>query len=388
MYNKLPLLDCHVHYSLPVKPEVLMAILKKTGTDVANLVLVPDRRKVSSVPDGLMIKHMYQDKLYVFGSLDVTQYFMHNKNVGKHFSKYVDRILKAGCDGIKMIEGKPDLRKTIPIPDFDSASWAPFWKHAEEIKLPILWHVNDPEEFWDEKQIPSWAKERGWFYGDEFIKSDDQYNQVFNVLKKHPNLKIIFAHFFFMSNKLEQLSKLLDTYPNIMIDLTPGIEMYQNFSKNYKLSKAFFIKYQDRIIYGTDIGARWVLQKKYANDNRLKESQQRSDMVTTFIAEEKAFTVMSDGNFLIGTDDVNLKGLGLKSEIQKKIFSKNFLAFVDSNIKEVNVKLAIKECNRNKLLIRIMSFIDKKLDPDYESVKQVKAYFKNVKNQGGNNEKN
>ncbi len=388
MYHKLPLLDCHVHYSLPVKPAVLMDILSKTGTDVANLVLVPDRRKVSSVPDGLMIKHLYPKKLYVFGSLDVTQYFTHNKKVGNHFSKYVDRILKAGCDGIKMIEGKPDLRKTLPIPDFDSNSWDPFWKHAEDIALPILWHVNDPEEFWDLEKIPSWAKERGWFYGDEYLKSEDQYTQVFNVLKKYPKLKIIFAHFFFMSNKLDQLGELLDTYPNIMVDLTPGIEMYQNFTKNHQQAKAFFEKYQERIIYGTDIGARWVLQKKYENDKRLTESKQRSSMVTDFIAKDTVFTVMADGNFLIGTENVELKGLGLDLQIQKKIFSENFLKFIDKPINPVIPKLAIKECNHNKLLIKMMTFFDKDLDPDYDSLKLVKAYFKTVKNKGGNNEKN
>jgi len=379
MYNELKVLDCHVHYSLPIKPETLMEILDKTKTDIANLVLVPDRNKVSSVPDALMVKHMYQGKLYVFGNLDVTQYFTHNKTLGKHFSKYVDRILKAGCDGIKMIEGKPDLRQSIPIPDFDSDSWAPFWKHAEEINLPILWHVNDPEEFWDKDKIPSWAKERDWFYGDDVIKSEDQYEQVFNLLKRHPNLKIIFAHFFFMSNKLEQLSELLDTYPNIMIDLTPGIEMYENFTKNHKTSKEFFKKYQNRIIYGTDIGARWLLMKKYEDDNRLMESSQRASLVRDFVAKEEEFIVKADGNFLVGTQDVRVKGLGLDKEIQKKIFSDNFLTFVNADIKPVNIKLAIKECKRNAILIRIMSFIDKKLEPDYKSGKQVKDYFKKIR---------
>lgn len=388
MYNDLKVVDCHVHYSLPIQPETLMDILEKTGTDIANLVIVPDRNKVSSVPDALMAKHMFHDKLYVFGSLDVTQYYMHNKNIGKHFVKYVDRIRKAGCDGVKMIEGKPDLRKSIPIPNFDALSWAPFWKYAEETNLPILWHVNDPEEFWDEATIPSWALERGWLYGPEVIKSDEQYRQVFEVLKQHPNLKIIFAHFFFMSNKLEQLGQLLDNYPRIMIDLTPGIEMYQNFSKHPKDTLAFFEKYQDRIIYGTDIGAKWVLKKEEDGYDKLKESNQRAALVREFITKTEVFTVKADGNFLMGTKDIKIKGLGFSKEIQKKLFSENFLAFLEGKVNPVDVNRVIKECKHNKFLIKVMSFIDKDLDPDYESVKQVLNYFKNIKRKSRKNEEN
>ena len=190
------ILDCHMHYALPVDPQELIDIMEYTHTDIANLVIVPDKQRISSVPDALMVKYLYPTKFFVFGSLDVTEYFIHNKSIGKHFVKYVKRILQCGCDGIKMIEGKPDMRRMIPIPDFDLPAWEPFWSFAEDIGLPILWHVNDPEEFWDQSKIPSWAKSKGWYYGEETINNEVQYTQVLTVLKRHPNLKIIFAHFF------------------------------------------------------------------------------------------------------------------------------------------------------------------------------------------------
>jgi len=160
---------------LPVDPKELMDILDYTKTDLANLVIVPDKQRISSVPDALMVKYLYPTKIFVFGSLDVSQYFMHNKSVGKHFVKYVKRMLNCGIDGIKMIEGKPDIRRTVPIPDFDLPAWEPFWSFAEKIGLPILWHVNDPEEFWDASKIPSWAKSQGWSYEAETINNEEQY---------------------------------------------------------------------------------------------------------------------------------------------------------------------------------------------------------------------
>ena len=82
---------------------------------------------------------------------------------------------------------------------------------------------------------------------------------MLSVLARHPRLRIVFAHFFFMSAQLDRLSGILDRYENVSVDLTPGIEMYENFSAAPERARAFFVRYADRIIYGTDIGGRCVL---------------------------------------------------------------------------------------------------------------------------------
>ncbi len=73
-----------------------------------------------------------------------------------------------GADGIKLIEGKPTMRKVLPIPDFDKEVWDPFWDYCEKSGFPILMHVNDPEEFWEKDKIPSWAKSQGWGYDETY----------------------------------------------------------------------------------------------------------------------------------------------------------------------------------------------------------------------------
>ncbi|MHA1745379.1 MAG: amidohydrolase family protein [Promethearchaeota archaeon] len=375
MKSENRILDCHMHYALPVDPQELIDIMEYTHTDIANLVIVPDKQRISSVPDALMVKYLYPTKIFVFGSLDVTEYFIHNKSIGKHFVKYVKRMLQCGCDGIKMIEGKPDMRRMIPIPDFDLLSaWEPFWSFAEDIGLPILWHVNDPEEFWDQSKIPSWAKSKGWYYGEETINNEVQYSQVLTVLKRHPNLKIIFAHFFFMSAQLERLSKIFDDFPNVCIDLTPGIEMYINLSANQEAAVRFFEKYQKRILYGTDIGARSVLSKDFHLNKA--ESINRSTLIRKFLSSQGQFTVKSDGDFLIGMEDIDMHALNLKPEITRYIFCENFLRIVGEKPKKVNPKLVIKECKRIKIMIRIMTLLKKLPVADYSYTNQVIDFFK------------
>ncbi len=70
---------------------------------------------------------------------------------------------------------------------------------------------------------------------------------------------MIFAHFFFLSAQLPRLAELFERFPNMHVDLTPGIEMYHNFSRNPQATRDFFLRYQERILFGTDIGAKALL---------------------------------------------------------------------------------------------------------------------------------
>ena len=254
----MKIIDAHIHYSPQTGPEFLTSFLDRTGTDGAVIQAVSHSRCLSLIPGALVMKDRNPSRFYVFGSPDLSGYYLNADTLGEHFAAYTAHVLRAGCDGVKLLEGKPQMRKTVPIPDFDLPCWEPFWEYAEKEAVPILWHVNDPETNWAPNPSP-WLKQQGWWYDETYINNEQQYAQVFRVLERHPALKIIFAHFFFFSAQLDRLDDLMSRYPNIMVDLTPGIEMYENFSADFHRTQAFFEKYHDRIADGTDIGGRCIL---------------------------------------------------------------------------------------------------------------------------------
>lgn len=374
MFKKYNVIDDHVHYALPLSYEEIDKIKKESLADKFCLITVPDRNRVLVTPEALAIKDRDPNNYYVFTSLDVSEYFKHGSKIGLYLKKYVKKAIKMGADGVKIIEGKPGIRKGLPIRPFDSMPWDPFFEYCEAEQIPILWHVNDPEEFWDIDKIPSWAKERGWHYDESYINNEVQYTEILNLLDKHPNLKITFAHFFFMSNQLDRLQAIFDKYPNVAIDLTPGIEMYINLSKDKEKAREFFIKNKTRILYGTDIGARAILGdiKKGLN---FDECLRRVDIIHNFLNLDDKFLVKGDGNFLIGVDDFYLEGINLPDDVLEHIYSKNFINRV-GNPNPIKKRLIIKECRRIKLTILIMSFIDKNIKPDYSFANSVIAYFK------------
>ena len=374
MSKNIKRIDAHIHYALPFSGEELTKIMDATGTDMANLVVVPHRQRLTSVPDALMVKDMYPGKMYVFSSLDVSVFYRYKNKVGRMMSLYAMEMLKCGCDGIKIIEGKPNMRKLIPVPDWNKRVWDPFFDYCEKHAVPILWHVNDPEEFWDEKKAPSWAKEQGWLYDESFVNNEAQYLQVLERLEKNPKIKIIFAHFFFMSAQLSRLAAILDRFPNVMVDITPGIEMYKNFSDAPEQAAAFFEKYQDRIVYGTDIGARGVIGSCPVS---YEESLARTEIVQSFLECEGSKEVKSDGFFLASGTDFEMKCLGLGDEMLEKIYHRNFENFVGHEPKKVNAKLLLKFCLKERFVLKVMALIDKELTPDTSCLTQVETYFKN-----------
>ncbi len=365
-------LDAHIHYSLRFPPEELVRTMDDTGTAMANLVVVPSRTALSSVPDALAVKDMYPDRFFVFASLDVSCYYRFRGRVGEKMRDYAQEMLRAGADGIKIIEGKPAMRKMLPVPDWDSPEWEPFFSWAEETQLPILWHVNDPETFWDPEKAPRFARQMGWTYDDSFINNELQYAQVLGLLSAHPRLKIIFAHFFFLSAQLPRLDHILSAYPNLMVDLTPGIEMYENFSADPEAARAFFEKYGDRIVYGTDIGARGVLG---SGEVSYPESCERARLVHAFLENEGDLEISGDGLFLAADQSFTMKCLGLTGEALERILSGNFLRFVGAPPAPVSRRHVLKDIRRIKISLVIMGFIDKELHKDTSCLEQAQQYF-------------
>ena len=373
-FSKRRIIDGHIHYAHYSYADSLMSILSDAGIDGLAVVCTPDQNRLSLVPDALHLKAQYPDKVYLFGGLDISPLFMTPNIVGEVFAHYVDVLAEMGADGIKMIEGKVQIRKQLPIPNFDDPVYAPYWEKMAETQTPLIFHVNDPEEFWDPERVPDWAREMGWFYGDgTYINNEDQYRQVLNVLDRHPDLNVTFAHFFFLSAQLDRLGNYFDKYPNMHVDLTPGIEMYHNFARDPQKAHDFFIKYQDRILYGTDIGARALLRDPKAGIER-EESLARVEVVRGFLENNGPFTLTHEG-FLFGGHEAVFHGIHLPGEVLDKVYFNNFTQFAGKAPKPLNPEAIIEECERLEMIIQAMAQVQPGTSGDTSSVTAVRSYF-------------
>jgi predicted TIM-barrel fold metal-dependent hydrolase len=378
--KSLPVLDCHIHYGHPDFMPGLIAIMDKNLIQQFNIVCTPHRSRLSLGPDALHLKAHYPERVYVFGGLNISTLFIARENCGTLFSNYVETLIGMGCDGIKMIEGKPEMRKNLSVPSFDSPAYEPYWAKMETTGLPIIFHVNDPEEFWDSARVPEWAKQQGWFYGDgSYIDNEAQYTEILHVMRRHPGIKVVFAHFFFLSAQLERLAGYLDEFPNMHIDLTPGIEMYHNFSKAPAQVREFFIKYQDRILFGTDIGAKALLATPELGIEA-SESELRLQLVRTFLETDGPFSPESEQGFLFSKFSGAFQGINLPDDVLEKIYYINFKRLAGNRPRPINHAAIIGECQRLIAMIPAMGAAQPGVPGDTTIAEMVMAYFESLPN--------
>ena len=125
-------LDAHVHYTLDLEPAAFAALLDCTGTERACLAVIAHGDRVSCTPEALALKALVPGRFWCFGQLDPCLYYRGGPDMGAEQAAYAASLLAAGCDGIKLLEGKPQLRRALPIPDFDAPCWEAFWAWAEK----------------------------------------------------------------------------------------------------------------------------------------------------------------------------------------------------------------------------------------------------------------
>ena len=331
---KLPIVDCHTHFGGTDLEAIdgMLAGLASGGIGEIAIVVTSFPGRASADPQAVYAKARHPEKVYWFAGLD--QSFL-GKDVDHRWTRslaaQVDLYAALGADGIKMINGKPNVRESSGIA-LDSVIYDDYFARLEETQFPVLWHVNDPEEFWDPEQAPEWAKGPGWLYDETFPSNQSLYDECERVLEKHPKLKILFAHFYFLSDFLDRSAAILDRYPNVHFDLAPGIEMLYNFTKRPDEAREFFLKYQDRIVFGTDFSARSLPSRIWVMRN--------------FLETDETFHVPTDDHLFWPDHRTTIEGIKLPEKVLRTIYANNFRRFASPRPKPLVMPLVMNELNR------------------------------------------
>ena len=216
--------------------------------------------------------------------------------------------LQKGADGLKLLETKPARNTTLV--DLSGEEFDGMFALCEEQQIPILWHVGDPATFWDPEKAPDWAKANGWYYGEgDYPTLQQLYAQAEKVLARHPRLKVCFAHLYFCSDDMPHAQRLLDAYPNLRLDITPGTEMYTAFFADREAWRAFFLRNAGRIQMGSDTDWYGV-----------------GDDPNATVADDLAVSALLSDT--VTANGYNEPGLDLPDETVRAICRENFLKFV------------------------------------------------------------
>ena len=220
-------------------------------------------------------------------------------------------LMEIGFDGIKLIEGKPTALKPLGG-NLNHVALDKAYAEMEKDGTHIVFHINDPQYFWERPNSD------GWYYGDGTYPTYDQIQrQAYALFEAHPRLKATLAHFFFCGETPEIVEELFAKYPNLCVDLTPGCEMYHSFEANHAYYKDFFKRNSERILLGTDGTFPWST----------KSHVWCMGILYDFIATTKQNMAF---------DDEILTGLGIDGIEKENILWRNFERRVGKRPKEIN----------------------------------------------------
>ena len=307
--------DSHIHCRFANYESIskMLDDISTAGVTEACILSLPYRSAAENLA-ALYAKMKYKKvNVRAFGGLHVTdRYCVIPPEI------MAEKLLELGCDGIKLMFS-PDLQRYY-AKGLDDPYYDKMFSLLEERKTTVNIHLADPENFWDEGMK---------YHTGGFPTKEQMYSEAFRMLDRHPKLRVNFAHFMFLSNFPDEAKRVLEKYPNVCLDLTPGVEMYYNFDKQLEAWRDFFTKYSDRILFGTD-------------SNTIKTCNiQLEQLVYRKLSENRNTFVQN----CYGKDFV-IKGLALDDKVISKICYENYFERLGKSPATVNTDKFYEYCER------------------------------------------
>lgn len=181
----------------------------------------------------------------------------------------------------------------------------------------LLTHIGEPKNCWLPVDSMTVNGDKSYFTENpqyhmylhpEYPSHERLMDSRDHVLAGYPDLQMVGAHLGSLEWDMDVLAERLDRYPNFAVDLAARVCHLQVQDREKVID--FLLKYQDRILYATDLG---VSGDKFEEKKAWLENEWRSDW-TYFATDSLMSTRNVEGEFT---------GLDLSEEMLRKIYYTN-----------------------------------------------------------------
>jgi predicted TIM-barrel fold metal-dependent hydrolase len=253
---KYPVIDIHSHTGpTPDTIERLIGEMDTMGLQVlVNLTGGADPAQIKQKVDFIK-SSKYPDRFRVFANVNW------NGAGGPGWTEKavadLETSIRNGAIGLKILK---DLGLQAKKADgsrlkVDDPILKPIWDLCARLNVPVLIHTAEPQEFFsplDYKnerwlELALFADRRNYMPGSPtFMELQGERDRMFEA---NPKTRYIGAHFAYYGNDLKRAGALLDKLPNVVLEVAAVL---YDFGRQPRASRDFFIKYQDRVLFGKD----------------------------------------------------------------------------------------------------------------------------------------
>jgi predicted TIM-barrel fold metal-dependent hydrolase len=249
-------IDSHVHiYPTMTGLSTALTVFDKVGID-RFVIKSAGEVGTAKYQASLAMEKILKGRMRSFANLDWTA--VEKPGWVQEQVAALEQMKKDGIVGIKIFK---NLGLHVRVADgtllkLDDPRLDPIWEACGRLGLIVAWHVADPVAFFkpvtpDNERYEELKIAQGWsFFGKDYPSHDELLEARGRVMKRHLKTTFLLIHLAEYPEKLEYVDKLLDTNPNVFIDVSARVPEIGRHPADQV--RKFFVKHQDRILFGSD----------------------------------------------------------------------------------------------------------------------------------------
>src|SRR5436190_13189835 len=337
-HAKFPTVDIHFHgrtLRTPQDYQKLIQLMDQTGLAVISNM---DGGFGPAFDQNMKLGEPFKDRILHFARLNYAG--INEKGWSEKTAAELERCFKAGAQGLKIWK---DVGLTFKNPDgtniqADDPRFDPIWEMCARYNKPVMIHISDSSG----RFLPIGPENERYEAGLWRSNTDGNYYQTGNVApevidrarenmhRKHPKTRFVNAHVAMLYYDMDKVTALLDKYPNADVELSATV---QDLGRAPRMIREFFLKYQDRILFGSDGNPSRGIDEFWAPHWRFLETYDEH-------FDHPAQIRSATGAPLHGR--WRIYGIGLPDDVLRKVYYANALKYLPSVRASIQQQLAAR----------------------------------------------
>lgn len=319
-YERVNKIDSHVHANSANPTFVDVAIKNKFKLLSVN-VDYPDFPPIKEqLAASIELATTYPEDFAFVGTFSTQDW--EDKNFSESAIRQSKAAIAQGALGIKVWKNigmaYKDTDKDLLMVNDDKLSG--LFSYLSDNQIPVIGHQGEPKNCWLDVKDMTVKNDQQYFTAHpqyhmylhpELPSYEDQMGARNDVLDKHPRLKFVGAHLASLEWSTDQLSVFLERYPSAVVDMAARMGQVQVQSKkDHQKVRDFFIRYQHRLLYATDLTHTGDDNKQFIKDT---ETRWLNDWLY----------MSTDTDVHVSEVEGAIKGLQLPKEVIDNIYYNN-----------------------------------------------------------------
>ena len=255
---KFPAIDFHVHAPQLTTTAAYQGLITLMDSIGMGAIVNLNGGTGSTLDAALKAGEPYRDRVATFLTFDPDG--INEPGWSEKFAAEMERGFKAGALGMKVFKslGQSIRNSDGSFIQCDDPRLDPIWSMAAKYDRPVMIHTSDSIG----RFYPIGPKNERYEAGlwrrpgdtSENLYRDGPKHDVIekareNMHRKHPKTRFVNAHLAMLYYDPQKLAAFLDTYPNADVEISATL---QDLGRAPRLWREFLIKYQDRVLMGSD----------------------------------------------------------------------------------------------------------------------------------------